>query len=211
MQPDIQGALRFYEAASEFVRAGRFAQEVDWQRRVELSDLQESDLLRETAWVVLCSGFREATVRRLFDYVSLCYCDWESAEAIVTAGERCITTAKAAFRNEAKLIALLTMAEMVAVRGFENLKDQIVSNPLSALRSFPFIGPVTVYHLAKNLGFDVAKHDRHLVRASKQFGFHNPDGLCKAIAEVHQERVKVVDLVIWRFLASGPAARQAAS
>ena len=211
MQPDIQGALEFYQTASEFVRSGRFAYEIDWQRRVELSDFEESDLLREAAWVILCCGFREATVRRLFDYVSLCYCDWESAEDIVVAGERCIATARAAFGNEAKLTALLTMAQIVATRGFENLKDQILSDPLPTLRGFPFIGPVTVYHLAKNLGLDVAKHDRHLVRASRKFGFHNPDRFCRAIAEVHKEPIKVIDLVVWRFLASGPIKERATS
>jgi hypothetical protein len=119
--------------------------------------------------------------------------------------------AKAAFRNEAKLTALLTMAQMVAVRGFGTFKTQIVSDPLSALRSFPFIGPVTVYHLAKNLGLDVTKRDRHLVRASQKFGFRNPEGFCKAIAEVHHEPIKVIDLVIWRFLASGPNSKQVAN
>jgi hypothetical protein len=151
----------------------------------------------------LCCGFSEAAVRRNFGYVSFCFCDWESAEAIVAAGRACFTSAMAAFRNEAKLRGILRIAEQIDTRGFAAVKADILANPIYALRRFPFIGPVTAKHLAKNLGLDVAKPDRHLMRASARFGFRDPDQLCAAIAAVRSEPIKVVDLVIWRFLASG--------
>lgn len=42
----------------------------------------ESDLLGELAWVILCSGFRERVVRRIFGKISLCFFDWASAATI---------------------------------------------------------------------------------------------------------------------------------
>jgi hypothetical protein len=66
-------------------------------------------------------------------------------------------------------------------------------------------GPVTVWQLAKNLGFDVPKPDRHLVRIAEQLGFSSPSQLCGAIADVSGEAVKVIDLVIWRYLADNAA------
>ena len=60
---------------------------------------------------------------------------------------------------------------------------------------------VTCWHLAKNLGFQVAKPDRHLIRISKKAGFATPNDLCAAVAEVTGEPINVVDLVLWRYAA----------
>jgi hypothetical protein len=81
------------------------------------------------------------------------------------------------------------------------LKASILDDPIGTLRQFRFIGPVTVWHLAKNIGYDAAKPDRHLVRISEHLGFRDPQHFCAAIAEVSGEAVKVIDLIIWRFLA----------
>ena len=62
----------------------------------------------------------------------------------------------------------------------------------------PFMGPATSYHLAKNLGFQVAKPDRHLNRISESNGFKNAHELCEAIASQTREPISVVDGVLWR-------------
>ena len=67
------------------------------------------------------------------------------------------------------------------------------------LESFPFIGPITKFHLAKNIGIDVAKPDRHLSRISKMLGFASVQELCESISQRIDEKVSVVDLVIWRY------------
>src|SRR5204862_28581 len=38
----------------------------------------------------------------------------------------------------------------------------------------PYIGPVTCWHLAKNVGMDVVKPDRHLVRMAQASGARDP-------------------------------------
>lgn len=63
------------------------------------------------------------------------------------------------------------------------------------LRSLPWIGDITCWHLAKNYGHDVAKPDRHLVRIAGDEGVH---GLCARLARESGDRVATVDLVIWR-------------
>ena len=74
-------AAATYSRAREFVKA-HFNHEIIWQGAVRTSDITESDFLREAAWVIFCSGFRERTLRRHFSYLSLSFCDWESAEVI---------------------------------------------------------------------------------------------------------------------------------
>jgi len=71
--------------------------------------------------------------------------------------------------------------------------------------SFDYIGPVTCFHLAKNLGVDVVKHDRHLVRYASYMGFRDATELCEMISRITGDRVAVVDLVLWRFATLMPA------
>lgn len=209
MTADLDGALRVYQLAYDYVHRANLLWEVDWQRRVALSAFEESDLLREAAWVVLCSGFRESVVRQLFDHISLCFCDWESATAIIADYPACKVSAGRVFRNRAKLDAIVEIAVRVDAVGFSAVKSAVMVDPIGELRRFPFIGPVTVWHLAKNLGLNSAKPDRHLSRISRQFGFVDANAFCRAIGERAGEEPRVVDLIVWRFLADNPVQREA--
>jgi hypothetical protein len=199
--PDLAGALSVFSMASDYVRAAGLDAEVEWQRRTSLDRFTETELLRESAWVILCTGFREAVVRHVFGHISLCFCDWESAAAIVAADPACKIAARASFRNEAKLNAILGVAAFVHELGFQVFKTAVVGDPIRQLSRLPFIGPVTVWHLAKNLGLNAAKPDRHLMRLSSGLGFRDAEEFCAAIAEVIGEEAKVIDLIIWRYLA----------
>lgn len=204
MRADLTAAVNFFSEACSYVEQAGLLGEVVWQREAEFTEFTESELLREHAWVALCSGFRESAVRRIFDHVSLCFCDWESAEAIVSVGEICCTTAALRFANRVKLLGILSTARYINNIGFEEFKQSVLGDPIKRLQVLPFIGPVTSWHLAKNLGLDVAKPDRHLVRASERFGFRSADDFCRELAATTGEQAKVVDLIVWRYIADNP-------
>lgn len=191
----------FERARSYAAVSAELAVEVAWQRAVSPDRFTETDLLREAAWVILCSGFREAVVRRAFGHVSLCFCDWESAGAIVEAAPVCVLAARSAFNNPQKLAAIVQVARCINTETFPVLKRRILEQPAAELRRFPFIGKVTAWHLARNLGCDVAKPDRHLIRLAHLFGYPDPHQLCAALADESGEPVRVVDLVLWRYAA----------
>jgi hypothetical protein len=201
---DAVGALRLYDNAIGYITWAGLEAELNWQRDADISQLTESDLLRETAWVILCSGFRESVVRKVFNYVSLCFCEWESSKSILDAMPGCKLAALSVFNNHNKISAIVESAKLVHRVGFDNFKAGILSDPFGWLSQFPYIGPVTVWHLAKNLGLDAVKPDRHLLRISHALGFGDPDELCTQLAHATGEPVKVVDLVIWRYLADNP-------
>lgn len=73
--------------------------------------------------------------------------------------------------------------------------------PLEALQSLPFIGPVTRYHLAKNIGLPFAKPDRHLVRLANSAGYTDVQRFCRDISVYANDSIPVVDIVLWRFAA----------
>ncbi len=66
------------------------------------------------------------------------------------------------------------------------------------------IGPITSFHLAKNLGYPVAKADRHVQRLSDELGFRDAQQLCQYLSEWSGEPVPVVDVVLWRYATLAP-------
>lgn len=66
------------------------------------------------------------------------------------------------------------------------------------LDSLPMIGAITKYHLARNLGMDVAKPDRHLVRLMTKFQFDDVQEMCKYVSSITGDRIGTVDVVFWR-------------
>jgi hypothetical protein len=201
---NLNVALKLFELAyAYFARDERLRAELDWQRRATPESFNESDLLREAAWVILCGGFRESVVRRKFNYISLCFCDWECSESIISSAPACRAGALAAIGNARKIDAIVGVARKVNDWGFVGFKSEILFNPIASLRKLPFIGPITVWHLAKNLGFRVAKPDRHLARLSGSLGFADAHELCQAVSKSVCEGINVVDLVLWRYAADG--------
>lgn len=188
-----------YQFAHAYVTECGFAPEIEWQSSVSLEYLTEDSFLQEYAWVVIASGMREAIVRKKFSQISECFYGWKSAELIAQNAGACVQSAMLVFRHEKKLQALASTARQIANVGFESFKTRLASDPLETLRGLGYIGPVTQYHLAKNVGIDVAKPDRHLVRISNLFGFSSVQDFCLAVANGTESKVAVVDLVFWRF------------
>lgn len=67
------------------------------------------------------------------------------------------------------------------------------------LQTLPWIGKITKYHLARNLGMDVAKPDVHLVRLKERFRFEDVLTMCTYISQRTDDRIGTVDVVLWRY------------
>lgn len=193
-----------YLAAKELVIEGGYEEEIEWQNSVRFCNIRESDFLRETGWVVLSCGMRERVVRRKFHCFSEAFYDWKSSSLIADNAHICRSKALSAFRHEGKVDAVITIARQVSQSGFDSFKQRIEDDGVEFIRRLPFMGPATSYHLAKNIGLDVVKPDRHLVRVASATGYDSPTNLCKDIASLVGDRISVIDLVIWRFATLAP-------
>jgi hypothetical protein len=76
------------------------------------------------------------------------------------------------------------------------------ADKLEFCASLPWIGDITKYHLAKNLGADVAKPDVHLQRLADLQGV-SAQALCEGLAREVGLRVATVDTVLWRACSMG--------
>lgn len=205
--PDYESAIEVYCRAREYVAGAGLLDEVRWHAAAKIEEFDESSFLREAAWVVLCSGFREAVVRKHFNHVSLAYCDWESAREIVASYPACVDAAMAGISNRAKHEAIYRIALLVDSRGFNSFKTSVLKDPFDELGKLPFIGPITSWHLAKNLGLNVGKPDRHLERIAKRLRFPTVYSFFEALEALVAKERKVIDLLIWRYLADNRSAR----
>jgi hypothetical protein len=193
-----------YLTAKQAVIGAGFHQEIDWQSSLQFESVHETDFLRESAWVVLSAGFRESVLRRKFPAIEDAFLKWQSAKAITESRACCRRSAISIFAHRRKIDAIISIAEEVYKSGFTHVKERIGREGVSFLQTFPYIGPVTACHLAKNLGLNMAKPDRHLVRAAQSAGICSPQKMCEIIHHVVGDSVAVIDIVIWRYATINP-------
>jgi len=134
----------------------------------------------EAIWVIISSGMKNQVARKIEEKVY---------DAI-----NCGQAIKCAFRHKGKAEAI-----QYIVDNHERLFAEYLAaeDKLAYLESLPWIGGITKYHLAKNLGLDVVKPDRHLVRIAGKEG-KTPLDLCKELSELTGDSLAVVDSVLWR-------------
>lgn len=176
-----------------------YSWEIDWQDDLDLEAIDESTFLKEIAWVILSSGMRESVVRNKFDQITKSFLHWESACLIREKSDICYQKAISIFNNRNKIQAILNAASILIDKGIEDIKNDLIEKGPKSLMVFPYIGPVTCYHLAKNIGYSISKPDRHLVRISEIAGFSNSNNFCNEISDITGDKPEVVDVILWRY------------
>ena len=181
-----------------------FAWEIDWQENQCLKSLNESEFYHEAAWVILSSGMSVRSVTSVFDKISNSFLNWKNSEKIVKQGDNCVKQALEHFNHRGKINAILSIIKHVNDIGFEVFKLKLIDNGIEYIQQFSYFGPATSLHLVKNIGMNVVKPDSHLVRLAEVLNFSTPEKLCNVIATVIDEKVSVVDVVLWRYCVMNP-------
>ncbi len=154
---------------------------------------------RVIRWVIVNSGLSEYVGRRVFPKISKAFLNLESAVLIVENRDLCHRNAVKCFRHLGKVGAIVAISEHLARLGFDAVRNALLKNGPKYLQRFPYLGPTTSLHLAKNLGLSVAKPDRHLCRTSSRYGFSSVNAFCSLVAQYSGDPISVVDIVWWRY------------
>lgn len=196
---NIDNLARVYFIAKKYVIQKGFSYEIDWQEQIDFATLSAQTFLNEYSWVVLASGLSDKVVSKIFPKIKVILGSWNNLEYIANNYNYLEKYLLKVFNNKLKIRAILDTSLYVYSVGFERIKTQIQNKGLIFLKTFKFIGDTTCYHLAKNIGLDFAKPDRHLLRISNKIGFDSPHTLCTIISDYISEKIQVVDLVLWRY------------
>lgn len=171
--------MNHYRIAREYVIDAGYDYEINVVKARKFGDQTSRDLFMQYVYVVLNSGMKNQVAERIIsEYFQI---------------------GVSAIKHPKKRDAI-KRAENEFLSWFESLKlRETVDEQLEFLELLPMIGPVTKYHLARNLGIDVAKPDRHLLRLAEYFGYDDVQVMCSFLAECFHDRIGVVDVVLWRY------------
>jgi len=180
--------LDFYNMAQLEVIQQGFADEIEWCRRRRLEDVTAKEFAFQYTFAVLSSsGLRNQTVQKIESRFYEAYKNGENPFDVV--------------KNQRQRAALVQgwahYHEM-----FEKFKAQPnYYEMINYLETLPQIGPKEKYHLARNLGIDCVKPDRHMERLAETLGFKSPDEMCLEIQRQIPggERLGVIDVILWRY------------
>lgn len=166
---------------------GKTAQDdIAWCENVGLPSTAEQ-FAKEAIFVICNSGMKHTVATRIF----------ERCMVAISTGDSVSTV----FRHNGKAAAI---DHVWADRSnlFCRFLATAREEQLAFLRSLPFVGDITKYHLAKNFGLDVAKPDVHLQRLADREGC-TVQSLCERLSKETGLRIATVDTVLWRACATG--------
>jgi len=187
------------------INKGLTKEEMDFYRIVpNLQDITNETFLSELAWCVYNAGMKQEVIRKKWPALRKVFFEFD-LYAILVNSCTCLTNALSVFNHFGKNTAVIEAAYKIIDDcpdkeiGFK-LAVMTETEILEYLQTYPFIGNITKYHLAKNLGFDVVKPDRHLVRLAEFLKYGNPDILVSEIKTLTGERKAYIDFILWRWL-----------
>ena len=148
----------------------------------------------EYVFAVLVAGFKVATINQRWNRIRDALWGFNFVKIYMNsdlARKRLLR----AFGNKRKADAIIKGAIRITDLDWDDFKKEIVKD-INVLDDLPGIGPVSVYQIARNLGYDTIKPDRHIKRVADYFGL-NPFEMCKTIAEATHQPAHYVDTVFW--------------
>ncbi len=175
-----------------------------WHNLPSPSEITDRFFFSELTWVIYNAGMKEALIRSKWPAIEWAYFGFEPI-VVFTYRERSISLALSVINHLGKANAVADGAAKILEDGPMNTKLPQMSEAdiLEYFETFPYIGRVTRYHLARNIGYDVVKPDRHLVRLAEALdypGFDGPDALVQEVSLLVGERKGYVDYIFWRWL-----------
>lgn len=178
----------YFDRARRHVIGAGYESEINYVQDRFFNDIDEVSLCWETAFVILASsGLKEQIVRRTFDRLRDAFVNNDKDIFAVIPNKRQREAIRHVWARPDEILKTL-----------RDLPDD--PERIEYLDTLPQIGPITKYHLARNLGIDCIKPDIWLERLSKKYGYVNPVQMCCDIQESGPEfRIGTIDVILWRY------------
>lgn len=176
--------LRRFQRIEQVLRAAGYGPMIDWSETI-VSPANAEAFAREVIYVICNSGMKNSVAAPI---AARCIDALERGASVTTV-----------FKHPGKAPAIDAIWRQRDTL-FQRFKTGIVK--VEDLLELPWIGPVTMYHLAKNLGADKAKPDVHLERLARR-DRTTTERLCRRLARETGYRVATIDSILWRACANG--------
>lgn len=176
--------LRRFKKLEQAIRDAGFGDDIAWAEQLG-PPANAEEFAREAVYVIVNSGMKNTVAVGIF----------ERCMERLHAGKR----VRRVFRHpgKARAIATIWKDRHQLFADFSSAEDKV-----EFCASLPWIGPVTSYHLAKDLGADLAKPDVHLARIARR-DRTTVERLCRKLARLSGYRIATVDTILWRACEQG--------
>jgi hypothetical protein len=141
---------KYLDLKEVLLNAG-YDKEIAWSEAVRPPENAENFFI-EYGWVVVNSGMKNQVAQKI----------WQRIKGALS----CSLPVRAVFFHPGKSKSIQEVWDRKE-EFFQEYQRQPADKLLDWLQTLPWIGQITKYHLAKNLGLDFCKPDRHLVRISR--------------------------------------------
>jgi hypothetical protein len=178
---------------------------VQYYREITPDKVDARYFWSEYIWCVYTSGFNAKVVTKHFPALMAAYGPWDAS----IWESRAWAKVKDLIGNKRKCHAIIRTRTWMRDMGWERFQREYLNSP-DALAQLPFVGSITKFHLARNLGMDAVKPDIHLERVAERFQAGTPDEMCHFLSGLSGERIGVVDFIIWSFCAAFGSREEAA-
>jgi len=209
MKMNFEAAKAFFMDAEQYVREN-FPEDLEWSEaqvsKVNVNRVSKDHFMAEAAYVTYCSGYRQKIVEKYWPQLTELYCRF-IPEMIAIHADEIEARATYYINHKGKIKAIINTAKFLANLTddeWREYKKRITpEDNFEILTEFGYIGKITKYHLARNIGFDTIKPDRHLERIGKAVGI-DPFQMCRKLSE--QSKILVgkhypvhtIDSIFWR-------------
>lgn len=181
MKPDRVGICNHFMRAESRVTSAGYEDEIEWVKNIPpFEKCTEQHFFEQYIWCILNLGVREQTMREEYNRFM------KTLDINVIHNR---------FKKKKKEAAQAGIDNFV--RWFGELK--CAKDPIKYLQTLPLIGNITKWHLARNIGIDCPKPDRHMKRLMAFYHYDSAMALCKEIQEIAPDlKIGVIDLILWR-------------
>ena len=149
---DKKSLIEFYKKAKQICIDSGYGHEIQYVEERHFKDIDVDTFFGEYAFVVLSSGISNKAAESMYEK----FMKTQKMSSVKHPGKR--KALEKAGREHFQWFDLLTKC-----------KDD--GSRIQFIQTLPYMGPATSYHLARNLGIDCAKPDRHLKRIAEHFGY----------------------------------------
>ena len=149
MSKDLIGLNKFFDRAIKMTELAGYTWELHIVQNRRFSAMTADIFFQEYTLVVISSGMKNQVAKKIYERLFS-----EGLEAIGHPGKRAAV----------KEMEVLRKVRWNALKMAHDASD---AHAIEYLETLPWIGPITKYHLARNLGIDCAKPDRHLTRIAE--------------------------------------------
>lgn len=176
--------LKRFRRIDLLLRSAGFSDDIDWSEAVPRATTPE-EFADHAIYVICNSGMKNSVAEPIY----------ERCMSALHGGKR----VRRVFGHPGKSKAI---QKIWRDRELFFVAYLLSNEPVGFLQRLPWVGPVTSYHLAKNLGADVAKPDVHLERIARR-DKTSTHKLCRRLARESGYRIATIDTVLWRACAEG--------